>query len=147
MESLSYKTQYANKATVNKQWVLIDAQAAIVGRVSTKIASMLRGKHKTNFTPNVDCGDNVIVINASKVRFTGNKMSDKQYVRHTGHPGGQRFATPKELLQKRPNRVIEHAVKGMLPKNRLGRELFTNMNVYEGAEHPHSAQNPQLITL
>ncbi|KPM48518.1 50S ribosomal protein L13 [Jiulongibacter sediminis] len=147
MDTLSYKTISANKQTVNKEWVVVDAKDQIVGRLSSKIASILRGKHKTNFTPNVDCGDNVIVINAEKVRFTGKKMNDKQYVRHTGHPGGQRFATPRELMEKDGRRVVEYAVKGMLPKTRLGRQQFTNLYVYEGAEHPHEAQSPKSIEI
>ncbi len=147
MDTLSYKTISANKQTVNKEWVVVDAKDQIVGRLSSKIASILRGKHKTNFTPNVDCGDNVIVINAEKVRFTGKKMNDKQYVRHTGHPGGQRFATPRELMEKDGRRVVEYAVKGMLPKTRLGRQQFTNLYVYEGAQHPHEAQSPKSIEI
>lgn len=147
MDTLSYKTISANKQTVNKEWVVVDAKDQIVGRLSSKIASILRGKNKTNFTPNVDCGDNVIVINAEKVRFTGKKMTDKQYVRHTGHPGGQRFATPRELMEKDGRRVVEYAVKGMLPKTRLGRQQFTNLYVYEGAEHPHEAQSPKSIEI
>jgi large subunit ribosomal protein L13 len=147
VDTLSYKTISANKQTVNKEWVVVDAKDQIVGRLSSKIASILRGKNKTNFTPNVDCGDNVIVINAEKVRFTGKKMTDKQYVRHTGHPGGQRFATPRELMEKDGRRVVEYAVKGMLPKTRLGRQQFTNLYVYEGAEHPHEAQSPKSIEI
>jgi large subunit ribosomal protein L13 len=147
VDTLSYKTISANKQTVNKEWVVVDAKDQIVGRLSSKIASILRGKHKTNFTPNVDCGDNVIVINAEKVRFTGKKMNDKQYVRHTGHPGGQRFATPRELMEKDGRRVVEYAVKGMLPKTRLGRQQFTNLYVYEGAQHPHEAQSPKSIEI
>ncbi|MGR3811376.1 50S ribosomal protein L13 [Jiulongibacter sp. NS-SX5] len=147
MDTLSYKTISANKQTVNKEWVIVDAKDQVVGRLSSKIASILRGKNKTNFTPHVDCGDNVIVINAEKVKFTGKKMTDKQYVRHTGHPGGQRFATPRELMEKDGRRVVEYAVKGMLPKTRLGRQQFTNLYVYEGAEHPHQAQNPKSIEI
>ena len=145
MNTLSYKTVSANKKTVNKQWVVVDAQGEILGRLSSKIAAMIRGKHKPEFTPNVDCGDNVIVINADKVKLTGNKFSDKTYVSYTGYPGGQRFISPKELMAKHPTRVIEKAVRGMLPKNRLGRALFGNLHVYAGAEHPHAAQNPKSI--
>lgn len=145
MNTLSYKTVSANKKTVNKQWVVVDAQGEILGRLSSKIASMIRGKHKPEFTPNVDCGDNVIVINADKVKLTGNKFSDKTYVSYTGYPGGQRFISPKELMAKHPTRVIEKAVRGMLPKNRLGRALFGNLHVYAGAAHPHAAQNPTTI--
>lgn len=147
MDTLSYKTVSANKATVQKEWVVIDAENAVLGRLSSKIASLIRGKHKPNFTPNVDCGDNVIVINAEKVRLTGKKMTDKVYVRHTGYPGGQRFATPREVLAKNPRGVVEAAVKGMLPKNRLGRRLFTNLHVYAGTEHPHAAQQPKQVEL
>jgi large subunit ribosomal protein L13 len=147
VDQLSYKTISANKATVNKEWVVIDAENAVLGRLTSQIAAILRGKHKTNYTPHVDCGDNVIVINAEKIRLTGNKLTEKQYVRHTGHPGGQRFATPREILDRIPGRVIEHAVKGMLPKNRLGRRLFTNLHVYAGASHPHEAQQPKKIEL
>lgn len=136
----------ANKATVTKEWVVVDATDQVLGRLAAKIAVILRGKHKPSFTPHVDCGDNVIVINANKVRLTGKKLTDKVYVRHTGYPGGQRFATPKEMLTRKPLFVVEHAVKGMLPKNRLGAELFRNLFVYEGAEHPHEAQQPKTIT-
>lgn len=145
MNTLSYKTVSANKKTVNKQWVVVDAEGEILGRLSTKIAMIIRGKNKPDFTPNVDCGDNVIVINADKVKLTGNKFSDKQYVSYTGYPGGQRFISPKELMAKHPTRVIEKAVRGMLPKNRLGKALFGNLHVYAGAEHPHAAQNPKAI--
>ena len=145
MNTLSYKTISANKETVQKEWVVVDAQGEVLGRLASQIAALIRGKHKTNFTPHVDCGDNVIVINADKIRFTGKKMTDKIYVRHTGYPGGQRFTTPREMLDKHPERVIEHAVKGMLPKNRLGRRLFTNLHVYTGDNHPHAAQQPTLV--
>ena len=147
MNTLSYKTVSANKKTVNKEWVVVDAQGEILGRLSTKIAMIIRGKNKPDFTPNVDCGDNVIVINADKVKLTGNKFSDKQYVSYTGYPGGQRFISPKELLAKHPERIIEKAVRGMLPKNRLGRALFGNLHVYAGGEHPHAAQSPKEIKL
>ncbi|GAB3642999.1 50S ribosomal protein L13 [Spirosoma arcticum] len=145
MNTLSYKTISANKETVQKEWVVVDAQGEVLGRLASQIAALIRGKHKTNFTPHVDCGDNVIVINADKIRFTGKKMTDKIYVRHTGYPGGQRFTTPREMLDKHPERVIEHAVKGMLPKNRLGRRLFTNLHVYTGDNHPHAAQQPTVV--
>ncbi|GAB1474002.1 50S ribosomal protein L13 [Bacteroidota bacterium] len=147
MDTLSYKTVSANKATVTKEWVVIDATDQVLGRLASRIALILRGKNKPSFTPHVDCGDNVIVINADKVRLTGKKMTDKVYVRHTGYPGGQRFATPKELLNRKPLAVVEHAVKGMLPKNRLGAELFRNLFVYAGPEHPHEAQQPKQIHL
>ena len=147
MDTLSYKTISANKNTVNKEWVVVDAQDAILGRLASEVAKIIRGKHKASYTPHVDCGDNVIIINADKIKLTGKKMTDKVYVRHTGYPGGQRFQTPRELLEKHPGRVIEKAVRGMLPKNRLGRRLFTNLFVYADAEHPHSAQQPKEIKL
>jgi large subunit ribosomal protein L13 len=147
VDTLSYKTVSANKATVTKEWVVIDATDQVLGRLASRVAIILRGKHKPNFTPHVDCGDNVIIINAEKVRLTGKKMTDKVYVRHTGYPGGQRFATPKELLSRKPLAVVEHAVKGMLPKNRLGADLFRNLFVYTGSEHPHEAQQPKQIQL
>jgi large subunit ribosomal protein L13 len=147
VDTLSYKTISANKATVNKEWVIVDAKDKVLGRVCSQIASILKGKNKTNYTPHVDCGDNVIVINAEKVVLTGKKMTDKQYIRHTGHPGGQRFATPRELMAKDGRRVVEMAVRGMLPKTRLGRKQFTNLFVYVGSEHPHEAQQAKLIEL
>ncbi len=147
MDTLSYKTVSANKATITKEWVVIDAADQVLGRLASRVALILRGKNKPNYTPHVDCGDNVIIINAEKVRLTGKKMTDKVYVRHTGYPGGQRFATPKELLNRKPLAVVEHAVKGMLPKNRLGAELFRNLFVYTGPEHPHEAQQPKTIHL
>jgi len=147
VDTLSYKTVSANKATVNKEWVLVDAQNEIVGRLCTRIAMVLRGKHKPGYTPHVDCGDNVIVVNADKVRFTGNKWAEKQYVRHTRYPGGQRFTVARELHRKNPIAVVEKAVKGMLPKNRLGAALFRNLHVYAGTAHPHEAQQPATINL
>jgi large subunit ribosomal protein L13 len=143
VDSLSYKTISANKATVNKDWYVFDAEGQTVGRFSTILANMLRGKNKVNFTPNVDCGDNIIVVNASKVRFTGNKLNDKEYKFYSGHPGGLRTETAKQLLVRRPTYVVEHAIKGMLPKNKLGAEIFRNLYVYEGAEHPHAPQQPK----
>jgi large subunit ribosomal protein L13 len=147
VNTLSYKTVSANKETVNKEWVIIDAEGAPLGRLATLVASMLRGKHKINFTPHVDCGDNIVVINAEKVTLSGTKMSDKQYVRYTGYPGGQRFTTAQEMLKKNPISLVEEAVKGMLPKNRLGRAIFKNMHIYAGASHPHEAQKPKKIEL
>lgn len=147
MNTTSYKSVMANKATVNKEWVVIDATDQVLGRLSSQVAKILRGKHKPSYTPHVDCGDNVIIINADKVRLTGRKLTEKQYVRHTGYPGGQRFSTPKEVLQRKPIWVIEHAVKGMLPKNRLGAALFRNLYVYAGSEHPHEAQKPKQLEL
>lgn len=145
MNTLSYKTVSANKNTVNKEWIVVDAEGEILGRLASEIAKVIRGKHKPSFTPHVDCGDNVIVINADKVKLTGNKLSDKVYVRYTGYPGGQRFVSPKTLLEKHPERLIEKAVRGMLPKNRLGRQLFKNLFVYAGPEHKHQAQNPKPV--
>lgn len=147
MDTLSYKTISAKKSTVDKKWLLVDAEGEILGRLASVVAKMLRGKYKTNFTPHMDCGDYVIVINADKVRLTGNKLTDKVYVRHTGYPGGQRFTTPKQLLEKKPIAVIEHAVKGMLPKNKLGSELFRNLHVFAGNEHKHEAQKPKQINI
>ncbi len=147
MDTLSYKTVSANNATVNKEWLIVDARNEVLGRLASKVAYLLRGKHKTNFTPHVDCGDNVIVINAEKVRLTGHKMTDKQYIRHTGYPGGQRVTTPAELLVKKPEAVVEKAVKGMLPGNRLGSAIFGNLYVYAGEEHKHEAQKPKTINL
>jgi large subunit ribosomal protein L13 len=147
VNTLSYKTVSANKATVNKEWVIIDAEGQIVGRLATTIAMMLRGKHKPEYTPHVDCGDNVIIINAEKIEFSGKKWSDKEYIRHTGFPGGQRFTSAEAMLKKNPIGIIEHAVRGMLPKNRLGRALYRNMHVYVGTSHPHEAQKPKKIEL
>ena len=147
MDSLSYKTISANAATVNKEWVVIDATNEVLGRLASQVAKILRGKNKPNYTPHVDCGDYVIVINAEKVKLTGDKLDSKLYVRHTGYPGGQRFATPAEYLSKQPEFVIEEAVRGMLPKTRLGDAIFKNLKVYAGAEHPHAAQNPRAIKL
>jgi large subunit ribosomal protein L13 len=147
MNTLSYKTVSANNKTVEKQWVVVDANAEILGRLSSKIAMILRGKHKPSFTPHVDCGDNVIVINADKVRLTGKKFEEKEYVSYTGYPGGQKFISPKELMEKHPTRVVEKAVRGMLPKNKLGNKIFKNLHVYAGGEHPHAAQTPKTIKL
>ena len=147
MNTLSYKTVSSNKQTVDKQWIVVDAEGEILGRLSSKIAMVIRGKNKPSYTPHVDCGDNVIVINADKVKLTVNKLGDKTYVRYTGYPGGQRFVSPKELLAKHPERIVEKAVRGMLPKNRLGRALFKNLHVYAGSEHPHAAQSPKEVKL
>lgn len=147
MNTLSYKTISANKATVKKEWVLVDAEGQTLGRLASKVAKIIRGKHKTNYTPHVDCGDNVIVINSEKVVLTGNKMTDKQYIRYTGYPGGQRFTSPEELMAKHPERLVEKAVRGMLPKNRLGRELFRNLKVVVGTKHDHEAQKPKVINI
>lgn len=147
MDTLSYKTPSANKATVDKQWVIVDAEDQHLGRLSSKVAKLLRGKHKPSFTPHVDCGDNVVVINASKVALSGNKWDQKTYIRHTGYPGGQREETARQLFAKSPARLIEKSVKGMLPKNKLGADLFRNLKVFDGAEHTHEAQKPTPINL
>lgn len=147
MNTLSYKTISANKDTVNKEWVIVDAEGATLGRLATVVASTLRGKHKTNFTPHVDCGDNVVVINAEKVTLSGTKMDNKEYIRHTGFPGGQRITKAKDMLRKNPISLVEEAVKGMLPKNRLGSALYKNMHVYAGPSHPHEAQKPRKLEL
>jgi large subunit ribosomal protein L13 len=147
VDTLTYKTVSANIKTVTKDWILIDAENQVLGRLSSAVAKMLRGKHKTNFTPHVDCGDNIIVINAGKIKLTGNKMTEKEYVSHTGYPGGQRFTTPKKLLAEHPERVIEKAVYGMIPKNKLGAAILRNLYVYAGPQHPHEAQKPKTITI
>lgn len=147
METNSFKTVSLNSATVEKNWVIVDADSQILGRMASEVAKMIRGKHKPAYTPHVDCGDNVIVINADKIRLTGTKWTDKQYVRHTGHPGGQRIETPNSIKAKSSTILVEKAVKGMLPINRLGRQLFKNLYVYEGTEHPHAAQKPKEVKL
>lgn len=147
MDTLSYKTVSANKETSGKKWVLVDAEGQTVGRLASKVAKIIRGKHKVNFTPHADCGDNVIVINAEKVSFSGTKLVNKEYIRYTGYPGGQKSLTAQEILQKHPQRLIEKAVKGMLPKNKLGRNLFTNLKVYVGTEHKQEAQKPEVMNL
>jgi large subunit ribosomal protein L13 len=143
VNTLSYKTKSANKESADAKWYIVDAEGEIVGRLATKIASVLRGKHKPNFTPHADTGDYVIVINAEKVRFTGNKLDDKEYQRFSGYPGGLKRRTAKEMLEKRPNQVLELAVKGMLPKTKLGRAQVKKLFLYEGAAHPHQAQKPE----
>ena len=143
MNTLSYKTQSANAQTVERKWHVIDADGEVVGRLASRIARVLRGKHKPDYTPHFDNGDHVIVINADKVRFTGQKLNNKVYLRHTGYPGGQRQATPRQLLSRKPELVIEHAIKGMMPKTKLGRAQYRKLHVYAGAEHPHAAQKPE----
>ncbi|MCK4664277.1 MAG: 50S ribosomal protein L13 [Bacteroidales bacterium] len=147
MNTLSYKTISANKATVNKSWVVIDANNEVLGRLSAVVAMVLRGKHKADFTPHVDCGDNVIILNAEKIHLTGNKWNDKKYISHSGYPGGQKKTPVLDLLKKNPIKIIENSVKGMLPKNRLGRAIFKNLFIYVGNEHPHQAQKPKEIKL
>tara|TARA_R110002072_G_scaffold260722_7_gene419259 strand:+ start:789 stop:1244 length:456 start_codon:yes stop_codon:yes gene_type:complete len=145
LDTLSYKTVSANKATVKKEWLHVDAEGQTLGRLSSEVAKLLRGKHKPNFTPHVDCGDNVVITNAEKINLSGKKWDAKEYIRHTGYPGGQRSLTAKELFAKNPERLIEKSVKGMLPKNKLGAELFRNLKVYAGASHDHEAQKPRTI--
>ncbi len=147
MDTLSYKTVSANRKTVDKQWLLIDAEGQTLGRLASKVAKLLRGKHKPNFTPHVDCGDNVVIINAEKIVLSGNKWDSKTYQRYTGYPGGQRETSVKELLAKNPGRIVERAVKGMLPKTRLGADMFRNLKVYVGSEHGQEAQKPTAINL
>ncbi|MEP2770736.1 MAG: 50S ribosomal protein L13 [Fulvivirga sp.] len=148
MDTISYKTVSANKANVEKEWVIVDADSKVLGRLASEVAKIIRGKNKPGYTPHVDCGDNVIVINADKVRLTGKKWTDKVYISHTGYPGGQRATNPTEVKNKKSSTIlVERAVKGMLPKNRLGSALFNNLHVYEGAEHPHEAQKPKEIKL
>lgn len=143
MNTLSYKTQSANKDTVDRKWFVVDAEGQTLGRMCTKIATVLKGKHKPSYTPHVDTGDNVIVINADKIRLTGSKMEQKVYLSYSLYPGGQKSITAKELMAKKPYSVVERAVKGMLPKNKLGRAMFKKLYVYAGAEHPHAAQKPE----
>lgn len=149
MDTLSYKTISANKATVTKEWVIVDATDQVLGRLGSKVAKLLRGKYKPNFTPHVDCGDNVIIINADKVKLTGNKWNDRVYLTYTGYPGGQREHTPASIIAK-PNgeeKLVKRVVKGMLPKNRLGAKLLGNLYVYAGNEHKHEAQSPKAIDI
>ena len=147
MSHLSYKTVSANRETVNKEWLLVDAEGQPLGRVASKIATLIRGKHKVDYTPHVDCGDNVVVINAEKVTLSGNKWEAKEYIRHTGYPGGQRSINAASLLSKFPDRLIEKAVKGMLPKNKLGNKLYGNLHVFVGSEHDKAAQKPKKVEL
>lgn len=143
LDTLSYKTVSANKNTVTKKWLVVDAENEVLGRLASRVAFLLRGKHKADYTPHVDCGDNVIVINAEKISLSGDKMNSKEYIRHTGYPGGQRTTSVIEMLEKHPERVVEKAVKGMLPKNKLGADLYRNLKVVVGTEHAHEAQKPE----
>lgn len=147
MDTISFKTYSAKPSDINKKWVVVDVEGRALGRVATEIAIILRGKNKPGFTPHMDTGDNVIVINAEKVTLSGKKMTDKQYFRHTGYPGGVKLTTPEEILEKNPTQLLTKAVKGMLPKNSLGRELLRNLRVYAGPVHPHTAQQPENVTL
>jgi len=142
-----YITKSATPKDIQKKWFLVDADGALLGRMASKVAKIIRGKHKTNYTPHMDCGDNVVVINAEKIKFSGDKMNQKEYVSHTGYPGGRKTILAKDLLEKHPTRLIEKAVKGMLPKNKLGRSIKKNLYVYAGEEHDQVAQKPELINL
>ena len=147
MNTLSYKTKSATNETVKRDWFVIDAEGVVLGRLATKVASLLRGKHKPSYTPHIDTGDYIIVLNSDKVVLGGTKMDDKQYIHHTGYPGGQRSLSAKALNAKNPQALVEIAVRGMLPKNKLGRAMFTKLFVYAEAEHPHAAQKPQTLTI
>lgn len=147
MNTYSYRTVSANTETANKKWFIVDAEGQTLGRLASKVAKVIRGKYKTCYTPHADCGDNVIVINAEKVCFSGMKLENKEYVRFSGYPGGQRFTSAESMLKNHPERLIEKAVKGMLPKNALGRKLFTNLKVYAGESHKHQAQQAETLNL
>ncbi|NOR87111.1 MAG: 50S ribosomal protein L13 [Bacteroidales bacterium] len=147
MNTLSYKTVSANKETVTKEWLLVDAENEVLGRLASKVAYLLKGKHKVNYTPHVDCGDNIVIINAEKIKLNGNKWEKKEYIRHSGYPGGQTIISANQLMEKKPFAMVEKAVKGMLQKNKLGAEQFRNLYVYVGAEHAHAGQNPKAINL
>jgi len=147
MNTLSYKTVSANKETVTKEWLLVDAENEVLGRLASKVAYLLKGKHKVNYTPHVDCGDNIVIINADKIKLNGKKWDQKEYVRHSGYPGGQTTTTARELMEKKPFAMVEKAVKGMLQKNKLGAAQFRNLYVYASNEHPHAGQNPKAINL
>jgi len=143
VDQYSFKTIYANKATAEKNWVLVDAKDQVIGRLASQVASVLRGKNKTNYTPNTDMGDHVVVINAEKVKMTGKKWNNRRIFTYSGYPGGQRQLSPKEISEKNPARLVELSVRGMLPKNSMGRQLFRSLHVYAGAEHPHTANQPK----
>jgi large subunit ribosomal protein L13 len=147
VDALSYKTKFINKKAADKEWLLVDAENQVVGRLASKVAYLLRGKHKASYTPHSDAGSNVIIINAEKVRFTGKKLTDKEYIRYTGYPGGQRFASPKMLLQTKPTEILTHAIHGMLPKGILGRKINTNVRIFAGVEHGMEAQQPKKVDL
>ena len=155
MDTLSYKTSMPNAQSVEKEWVVVDATDQVLGRLCAKVAKLLRGKYKPCYTPFVECGDNVIIINADKVKLTGNKWTDREYLNYTDYPGGQRVASPEVLMKKSFNKHLKpgmhplyiRVVKGMLPKNRLGRRIIENMHVYNGPNHPHEAQNPKVIDI
>jgi large subunit ribosomal protein L13 len=144
---LSYKTTSAKNEQIDRKWYVVDAENKTLGRMSSEIAKILQGKNKPEYTPHIDTGDHVIIINAEKVVLTGNKLNNKVYVRHTGYPGGQRFMTPKEALVKKPEFIVENAVKHMLPRTRLGNAMYKKLHVYVGAQHPHAGQNPVTLNL
>ncbi len=145
--NITYKTEHARQETINKAWFVINAEDQVLGRLASKAAIILRGKHKTSYSPHVDCGDNIIIVNAEKVKLTGAKWTDKEYIRHSGYPGGQKKTTPRQLAKTKPTMMVEEAIRGMLPKNRLGREIFRNLHVYAGPTHPHEAQKPIELNL
>lgn len=147
MDTLSYKTLSTTEKAIARQWLLLDASGKTLGRLASQVAFIVRGKNKPAYTPHVDCGDNVVIINAEKVRLTGQKWDKKEYISYTGYPGGQKKITPREVRDKHPERLIEHAVRGMLPKNRLGRKLFHRLHIYVGDQHAHLAQTPTKLTL
>ena len=147
MDTLSYKTIAANKSTVNKLWVLVDAEGQTLGRLASKVAILLRGKHKPNFTPHVDCGDNVIVINASKIKLTGKKWDQRKHLRYSGYPGGQKSQTPSQIHAKNKTKLVENSIEGMLPKNKLGASIYRNLKVYDGNEHKHESLKPKKINI
>ncbi len=147
MDTLSYKTKSATQATINKEWVVVDASDMVLGRLGTRVAKLLRGKYKPNYTPHLDCGDNVIVINAEKVKLTGKKWTNRVFFSHSGYPGGQKETTPEQMFAKDPTKLVQHTIKGMLPKNKLGSQLFKNLFVYVGSEHKHEAQKPKVIDI
>jgi large subunit ribosomal protein L13 len=147
VDTLSYRTISGNIATANKQWVLVDAEDLVLGRLSSQVAMMLRGKHKTNYTPHADCGDHVVVINADKIKLTGLKWDDREHFKHTGYPGGQKRISPRELFDRDQTALVKQAVKGMLPKNKLGRTIYSNLHVYAGVDHKHEAQQPKEVKI
>ncbi len=147
MNTLSYKTKHVNNETAQKEWVVVDATGQTLGRISSKVAKLLRGKYKPSFSPHVDCGDNVIIINADKVELTGNKWTERKYYRYSGYPGGQKSSTPADLMNAGPDRLFRKVVKGMLPKNKLGDAILKNLYVYAGNEHPHQAQQPKQLDI
>lgn len=147
MDTLSYKTVSANKETADKKWVLIDAEGLVLGRLASNAARMLRGKHKANYTPHADCGDYVVIINADKIQLTGMKWDNREHYKHTGYPGGQKRISPRELFNRDQTSLVKQAIKGMLPKNKLGNAIYSNLHVYAGVDHKHEAQNPKEVKI